>query len=168
MSLYKSCQELVVQLGYSATILESFQLHALISLAALLLPGLLVLAADALSRLLCNVFQSERKPPNEFLQLGYSYLPLTWLASLAHYLQLGLVEAGQVLPTAARTASFFASQLGAEDFAAYLVNNSKDLPSLSFAPPVVAFLQGTTLILAGAFSLQLLNKLGASAAESVA
>ena len=154
-----------MQLGYSPTILESFPLHALISLAALLLPGVLVLAADALSRLLCDVFESERKPPNEFLQLGYSYLPLTWLASLAHYLQLGLVEAGQVLPTAARTASFFASQLKADSLAASLANGAKDLPSLSFAPPVVAFLQGAVLILAGAFSLQLLNKLGALALE---
>lgn len=39
-----------------------------------------------------------------WLLLGSSwgYLPLTWLASLAHYLQLGLVEAGQVPALRAR------------------------------------------------------------------
>eukprot|EP00438_Fugacium_kawagutii_P013796 Skav214475 [mRNA] locus=scaffold1167:203907:222052:+ [translate_table: standard] len=67
------------------------------AVAVRLLPGVVVYAADLVMRQLCNLLVPDRKPPNEFLQLAYSYLPLTWLASLAHYLQLGLVEAGQVL-----------------------------------------------------------------------
>ncbi|CAK9073946.1 unnamed protein product [Durusdinium trenchii] len=100
---------------------ESFSFHAFLALAALLAPGLLAAAFDQLARRLCALFEPERakrdrKPPNEFVKLAYSYLPLTtWLGSLAHYLQLGLVEAGQVLPTAARTVEYFVRQLPGQE-----------------------------------------------------
>eukprot|EP00435_Cladocopium_sp_Y103_P073655 s200_g44.t1 len=153
--------ELVLQFGQSPEVLANFESHALIAFLALLFPGLLVYAADQLVRQLCTLFAPERRPPNEFLQLAYSYLPLTWLASLAHYLQLGLVEAGQVLPVAARTGAYFVSQLGFASTASWLTEDVvSKLPSVSFAPEVVAFLQSVTLILAAVFSLQKLNKLG--------
>ena len=153
-------EELVLQVGQSPEILETFQSHAIIAFLVLLFPALMVYAADVVMRQLCNLLVSDLRPPNEFLQLSYSYLPLTWLASLAHYLQLGLVEAGQVLPTAARTGAYFGSQLGLESLSRWMMDLEKQLPSVSFSPDVVAFLQGIVLILAAGFSLQLLKKLG--------
>lgn len=48
-----------------------------------------------------NIKQTKKHQSNLILTFSCfgafpGYLPLTWLASLAHYLQLGLVEAGQV------------------------------------------------------------------------
>lgn len=154
-------KDLLLQFGQSPDVLANFDSHAVMALLALLLPGVLVYAADRLMRQLCTIFTPDRIPPNDFLQLAYCYLPLTWLASLAHYLQLGLVEAGQVLPVAARTGAHFASQLGFLATATRLREDlASKLPSVSFAPEVVAFLQSVTLILAAVFSLQKLNKLG--------
>eukprot|EP00913_Durusdinium_trenchii_P028780 g26989.t1 len=92
------------------------------------------------------------------LQVGESperLEPWTWLGSLAHYLQLGLVEAGQVLPTAARTVEYFVRQLPGQEQAdmQWLHEVEQRLPSVSFAPDVVAFLQGICIILAALFSL---------------
>ncbi|CAK9073900.1 unnamed protein product [Durusdinium trenchii] len=153
------------RVGESPERLESFSFHAFLALAALLAPGLLAAAFDQLARRLCALFEPDRKPPNEFVKLAYSYLPLTWLGSLAHYLQLGLVEAGQVLPTAARTVEYFVRQLPGQEQAdmQWLHEVEQRLPSVSFAPDVVAFLQGICIILAALFSLQLLNKLGGKA-----
>ena len=55
----------------------------------------------------------------------------------------------QVLPVAARTGAHFASQLGFLATATRLREDlASKLPSVSFAPEVVAFLQSVTLILA--------------------
>lgn len=62
----------------------------------------------------------------------------------------------QVLPVASRTAAYFSSQLGVQSLARWLNDLEKDLPSVSFAPEVVSFLQGVTLILV-AWSYQLMG-----------
>ncbi|CAE7355262.1 unnamed protein product [Symbiodinium sp. CCMP2592] len=107
----KYTKDLVVQAGAPDTLLDDFAVHSALAAAALLGPGLFVWLMDRLARGLSTFFYPDQKLLNDFLDLGYAYLPLTWLASLAHYLKLGLVDAGQVLPTAARTASFFVAGL---------------------------------------------------------
>ncbi|CAJ1374740.1 unnamed protein product [Effrenium voratum] len=144
--------ELSAQLG-APELVASFSSHALLATAALLGPGLLVLCADRAARLLSSAVEPKRRPLNDFVELAYSYLPLTWLASLAHWLELGMTEAGLLLPTAARTATFFVPAVGdAVDPAA--------LPTLVFAPAAVALVQGALLLAAAGFSLQLYSKLG--------
>jgi hypothetical protein len=55
----------------------------------------------------------------------------------------------QVLPVADRTGAYFVSQLGFVSTASWLQTDvAAKLPSVSFAPEVVAFLQSVTLILA--------------------
>jgi len=164
-------QDLVVQAGAPDTLLDDFTVHSALAAAALLGPGIFVWMMDRLARGLSALFYPEQKVLNDFLDLGYAYLPLTWLASLAHYLKLGLVDAGQVLPTAARTASFFVA--GLAEWAPWAPGTSfaqeqlkfleEALPHGSAPPDVVAFLQGVVLLLAATFALLKLGKLGGRA-----
>ena len=66
--------------------------------AVLLLPSAIALIAHTLIRLLQRSYK-----PRPFLELAYGYLPLVLGASLAHYLRLGLAEAGQVIPVSFAT-----------------------------------------------------------------
>jgi hypothetical protein len=65
-----------------------------------------------------------------FVELAYGYLPLVLGGSLAHYLRLGMTEAGRVLPVTAATFGM----------------TNLDWPSYSAHPAVIAFLQSTTLV----------------------
>ncbi|CAE7496982.1 tyrR [Symbiodinium natans] len=105
-------QDLVVQAGAPPTLLDDFAVHSALAVARMSLgPRIFVWLLDRLARSCSALVYPDQKVLNDFVALGYSYLPLTWLASLAHYLKLGLVDAGKVLPTAARTCGFFAAGL---------------------------------------------------------
>jgi hypothetical protein len=71
-----------------------------------------------------------RFKPRSFVELAYGYLPLVLAGNLAHYLNLGLGEAGKILPVTWATFGL----------------NGTGLPTLIAHPAVIAFLQGTTLI----------------------
>lgn len=77
------------------------------------------------------------------MELAYGYLPLVWGGNLAHYLRLGLGEAGRILPVSLATFG-----LGGEG-----------MPVLVAHPAVTAFLQGTTLIFSVLLSVILTQKI---------
>ncbi len=66
-----------------------------------------------------------------FINLAYGFLPLTLAANFAHYLRLGLGEAGQVLTLIPKTFNF---------------SLNFDFPSLVADPAAIAFLQGMVLL----------------------
>ena len=122
--------------------------HALATVTLLAYPGALALGAHALA---CAV---PRAPGSggawarpQFVREAYAYLPLTWLASLAHYLDLGMGEAGQVLPRAARTVGLTGLAEGGA------------LPALVADPAVISFCQGASLAAGSLLSLALLRAL---------
>jgi len=128
--------------------LADFRVHAGLAIAALALPALIPLAAHgamwagrSLSR---RVNPSAVLPkPRGFVELAYGYLPLVLAANLAHYLHLGLTEAGRVLPVSALT-------FGLAD---------GGLPVVTAHPAVIAFLQGTTLVAGALLSIALLQQI---------
>jgi len=87
-------------------------------------------------------------PLPSFLELSYSYMPLTWAATLAHYEEQMLRELGHLLPLAARTAG---GLWGLEE----------RLWSVEAHPAVVAFVQGATLALGLASTLALTRRIAA-------
>jgi transcriptional regulator with AAA-type ATPase domain/NAD-dependent dihydropyrimidine dehydrogenase PreA subunit len=103
--------------------LEQFWPHAGVSVGVLAIAALIPLTGDILLRVLSP---GKHKP---FLELAYGYLPLVLGATLAHYLRLGLTEAGQVLPVTW-------AMLGSAGAA---------LPAYSAHPAVIAFLQASLL-----------------------
>lgn len=105
--------------------LEQFGPHFVVSVMVLTLPGAIALLAHQLLRLLNRTLK-----PRPFLELAYGYLPLVLGANLAHYLHLGLTEAGQILPVTIAT-------FGLEP---------ANLPVAIAHPAVVSFLQAITLI----------------------
>lgn len=105
--------------------LENFAVHVGVSVLALVLPGAIALLAHGAVRLFNRHFR-----PRPFVELAYGYLPLVLGSSLAHYLRLGLTEAGRVIPVSLAT-------VGLE---------GAGLPVAVAHPAVVAFLQGVTLI----------------------
>jgi transcriptional regulator with AAA-type ATPase domain/NAD-dependent dihydropyrimidine dehydrogenase PreA subunit len=117
--------------------LDRFAVHAAVSVLALLFPGAIALSFYYLSRL----FQGNRTKP--FVELAYGWLPLVLGGNLAHYWQLGLSEAGRIIPVT--LATFNLSQTGA--------------PELIADPAVIDFLQGTTLMLTSVLSIILMQKI---------
>jgi hypothetical protein len=81
--------------------------------------------------------------PRRFVELAYGYLPLVLGANLAHYLRLGLGEAGQIIPVTWATFGF--AGVG--------------LPIWVAHPAVITFLQGTTLIATVLLSIVLTQKI---------
>ncbi|MFH7241474.1 MAG: sigma 54-interacting transcriptional regulator [Spirulina sp.] len=114
--------------------------HSLVSVILLALPAALPLALEGLYRLRQRVYPS--LAPRSFVKLAYGYLPLVWAANLAHYLRLGLLEGGRVLPVLGQTFGLDAPW-----------------PFWMAHPAVVAFLQGVTLLLGILLSLGLTAKL---------
>jgi hypothetical protein len=114
--------------------------HSLVSVMLLALPAGLPLVLEGLYRL------GQRIDPSlaarSFVKLAYGYLPLVWAANLAHYLRLGLLEGGRVLPVLGQTLGLDAPW-----------------PFWMAHPAVVAFLQGVTLLLGILLSLGLTAKL---------
>ena len=120
-----------------AALLESFGGHAIASTIALFLPGAIALLIDKI-----RVQFQGTGANRDFLTLAYGYLPLVLLASLAHYLLLGLTEAGQIIPVFWATLGHSAAEFGAIAH-----------------PAVIAFLQGTCLLLGACLSIILTQKI---------
>jgi hypothetical protein len=93
--------ELLSQMGVDRAILSSKPPHMLLTGLLLLTPGALCWAVDALERVVTRYLW--HKPEPKFLWLAYGYMPLVWAATLAHYLDLALPEAGRILPVRPRT-----------------------------------------------------------------
>jgi transcriptional regulator with AAA-type ATPase domain/NAD-dependent dihydropyrimidine dehydrogenase PreA subunit len=116
--------EISQQFGWSIN-LEDFGTHTAMSVLVLLVPGAIALFAHSLIRLL-----NRKLKPKPFIELAYGYLPLVLGGSLAHYLRLGLTEAGRVVPVT--LATFGYATIGA--------------PIAVADPAIISFLQGVTLI----------------------
>ncbi|QUY44593.1 sigma 54-interacting transcriptional regulator [Acaryochloris marina] len=107
--------------------LQQFSVHALVSCLVLGIAALIPLLSHAV---LCRI--SPNLKPRPFIELVYGYLPLVLGGTLAHYLRLGLTEAGQILPV---TWATFGLAGGG-------------LPVWVAHPAVVSFLQGSTILAA--------------------
>jgi transcriptional regulator with AAA-type ATPase domain/NAD-dependent dihydropyrimidine dehydrogenase PreA subunit len=121
--------------------LERFTPHALVSIIVLSLPAVLPLLAQGIIWLVYQV--TPKIKPRKFSELAYGYLPLVLAGNLAHYLRLWLNEAGRILPIS---------------FATFGLNGN-GLPILVAHPAVIAFLQGTTLIVGVLLSIILTQKI---------
>ncbi len=117
--------------------LTQFLPHLGLSLFALVIPVVIPFAAYGLSR-----FGSQLKP-RPFIELAYGYLPLVLGGNLAHYLRLGLAEGGRILPVTFATFGL----------------NGEQLPILVAHPAVIAFLQGSTLIVSVLLTVILTQKI---------
>ncbi|MGB7414570.1 MAG: 4Fe-4S binding protein, partial [Thermosynechococcaceae cyanobacterium] len=117
--------------------LNEFWPHFRVSVGVLAIATLFPIATHAIQALL-------QKKPRPFLELTYGYLPLVLGGSLAHYLDLGLGEAGRVLPVTLATFGL----------------SSIDLPIWVAHPAVINFLQGSTLIAAALLTVLLTQKIG--------
>jgi polyferredoxin len=106
---------------------DRFGYEVLLAGGLLLLPALLPLVAYGL----IPAPQGGQKLP--WVQLTYGFLPLTLAANFAHYLHLGLGEAGQVLILIPQTYGW--------SWLAKL-----PIPSLVADPAAIAFLQGLVLM----------------------
>ena len=87
-----------------------------------------------------------RLPPR-LTRVAYAYLPLTWAATLAHYEEWGLREAGTV-------ARVFARSL--EDASLLPHSLAELVPAPAADPAVVDFLQGATLLVGARYDAALL------------
>lgn len=92
-----------------------------------------------------------RLPPR-LTRVAYAYLPLTWAATLAHYEEWGLREAGTV-------ARVFARSL--EDASLLPHSLAELVPAPAADPAVVDFLQGATLLLGFLGAAAFTRRLGA-------
>lgn len=128
--------EIEQQFGWNLH-LETFGIHAGISIVALLVPSAIALIAHSLIRL----FNPKSRP---FLELAYGYLPLVLGSSLAHYLRLGLSEAGRLVPVTMAT---------------FGVESRIVLPVAVADPAVIAFLQGVALLFSFWLSVFLTQKI---------
>lgn len=122
--------------------------YSLVAAFLLALPATLPLALEGIYRLLRP--QEPSRSSGSFVKLAYGYLPLVWAANLAHYLRLGLLEGGRVLPTLGHTFG-----LNADTWWVWVAH-----------PAVLAFLQGVTLLLGIVLSLGLTAKLHRQASLS--
>ncbi len=118
--------------------LSQFGIHTGVSVLALLLPGVVTLVAHQCLRALNRTVK-----PRRFLELAYGYLPLVLGMNLAHYLRMGLTEAGRVVPVTFATFGF----------------GSANLPVAVAHPAIIAFLQAVTLITAFWLSVTLTQKI---------
>jgi transcriptional regulator with AAA-type ATPase domain/NAD-dependent dihydropyrimidine dehydrogenase PreA subunit len=118
--------------------LNHFGVHAGVSVLVLLIPGAIALTVYGIIRLVNRSLKSR-----QFIELSYGYLPLVLGGTLAHYLRLGLTEAGRVVPVT--LATFGMSGISA--------------PVVVADPAVIAFLQGTTLIVSTCLSILLTQKI---------
>jgi polyferredoxin len=116
---------------------DQFGLHSLVAILALSVPILIPLLAQQIIKL----FSTGKW--TTFIELAYGYLPLVLAGNLAHYLRLGLGEAGTIIPLTLATFGL----------------SAQNLPVLIAHPAVVAFLQGSVLILGVICSLILTQKI---------
>jgi transcriptional regulator with AAA-type ATPase domain/NAD-dependent dihydropyrimidine dehydrogenase PreA subunit len=118
--------------------LTEFWPHAGVAVGVLAIAALVPLAGHGLLRLLSP---GKHRP---FLELAYGYLPLVLGATLAHYLRLGLTEAGQVLPITMATLGYEGSWM----------------PVYSSHPAVIAFLQASILTICIFLTWGITQKIG--------
>ena len=116
---------------------DQFGLHSLVAILALSVPVLIPLLAQQIIKL----FSTGKW--TTFIELAYGYLPLVLAGNLAHYLRLGLGEAGTIIPLTFATFGL----------------SAQNLPVLIAHPAVVAFLQGSVLILGVVCSIILTQKI---------
>ncbi len=121
--------------------LTQFLPHLGLSLAALMIPVGVMLLAYGLMHLWHRLLKNCK--PKSFVELAYGYLPLVLGANLAHYLNLGLGEAGRILPVTFATFGL----------------NGETLPVLVAHPAVIEFLQVTTLIVSVLLTVLLTQKI---------
>lgn len=117
--------EISVQLGGNLP-LDPFGVHAIASILVLCIPIAIALPAYGIIRIL-----QRRTKSRSFIELAYGYLPLVLFGTLAHFLRLGLTEAGQVLPVTLATFGY----------------SGAGLPVAVADPVIIAFLQAVSLIL---------------------
>ena len=132
--------ELQEQLGLSLP-LNTLWGHGALSVMILALPVTLPLLVDLAARGIQRLQSGPKLPP--FVKIAYGYLPLVWAANLAHYLRLGLFEGGRIIPVSLVTFG----------------GSGANLPVWVAHPAVVAFLQGTTLLIGMGLSVWLIHKI---------
>ncbi|MDY6785888.1 MAG: cyclic nucleotide-binding domain-containing protein [Cyanobacteriota bacterium] len=119
--------EIQAMLGLNFDLTQFWQ-HAIFAVVVLSLPGIIPLIAQGVMRVASRV--THQFKPHSFINLAYGYLPLVLAGNLAYYLPLGLGEGGRILPVALATFG-----LGGEGLPVWVAH-----------PAVIAFLQGTVLI----------------------
>lgn len=125
--------------------LQNFWPHLGISVGVLAIATLIPITGHGLLRVLSP---GKHRP---FLELAYGYLPLVLGVTLAHYLKMGLTEAGQILPVSWAT-------LGYANAA---------LPAFAAHPAVIGFLQGSTLVLSLLLTWIVTQKIGRQSFKSL-
>ncbi len=120
--------------------LQQFWVHLGLAVVVLSLPAIVPWFAYGVILL---VIKTTKFKPHSFVKLAYGYLPLVLAANLAHYLHLGLGEAGQILPLSLATFGL----------------SGEGLPILVAHPAVINFLQGSTLIFGVICSIILTQKI---------
>ncbi|MEA5464403.1 cyclic nucleotide-binding domain-containing protein [Leptothoe sp. PORK10 BA2] len=128
--------EVAALLGISAMV-QGFGGHAIATLILLFTPLPLAWIAHRLTH-----FIQPSLKARPFNQVAYGWLPIVLLSSLAHYLSLGLTEAGRIIPVS--LASFGLASTG---------------PILVAHPAVIAFLQGVSLIFGAVLSMLLTQRI---------
>jgi transcriptional regulator with AAA-type ATPase domain/NAD-dependent dihydropyrimidine dehydrogenase PreA subunit len=118
--------------------MEQFWPHAGASVGVLAIASIIPLLGQGLLTLLSP---GKHRP---FIELAYGYLPLVLGGTLAHYLRLGLNEAGQVLPITLATFGY----------------SGASLPAVIAHPAVTAFLQGSVLVTSVLLTGLLIQKIG--------
>ena len=128
--------EVVDLLGISQLV-AGFGGHAIAALFLLFAPWPLAWVTHKLTYLIQPGLKAR-----PFIQVAYGWLPIVLFSSLAHYLSLGLTEAGRIIPVS--LASFGLASMG---------------PVLVAHPAVIAFLQGCSLILGALLSILLTQRI---------
>jgi polyferredoxin len=118
--------------------LDNFGAHALVAIAALLVPVAIAAPIDWLMAKL-----NPQCTSRSFVAMAYGYLPLVLAGTMAHYFSLGLAEAGRVIPVA---------------FATFGLGTA-NLPVWVAHPAVIEFLQAVVLIVGMLLSLVLTQKI---------
>lgn len=137
--------ELQTSLGLNLD-LSQFLPHLGLSLAALCVPAIFAIMIYGLIQLIHQIklkLQFQHPKPRKFVELAYGYLPLVLGGNLAHFLRLGLGEAGRILPVTLATFGF----------------SGERMPILVAHPAVIAFLQGATLIFSVLLTVILTQKI---------
>ncbi len=121
--------------------LSQFITHLCLAVVVLTIPATIPLLAYGLIKL---IHQGTRRfKPHSFIELAYGYLPLVLAANLAYYLNLGLGEGGKILAVGLATFGL----------------NGESVPILVAHPAVIAFLQGTSLVVGVILSILLTQKI---------
>ncbi|MEM9484475.1 MAG: cyclic nucleotide-binding domain-containing protein [Cyanobacteria bacterium P01_F01_bin.116] len=128
--------EVAASLGISEMV-AGFGWHAISTLLLLFAPMPLAWLAHKLTQLI-----RPRLKARPFIQVAYGWLPIVLLSSLAHYLSLGLTEAGRLIPVS--LASFGMASTG---------------PGIVAHPAVIAFLQGVSLTVGALLSVLLTQRI---------